>query len=330
MAIGLRVVGLEDMRSAESARSPEVFSVPEHWVDPRLEGMDRLLRYVPSERVSVPARSVFGNRPMDIVYEPTIATNMRFGVRGEWVEVDPSAAANGLRNIVLQTRSHALGICEHTLALRHLGLEADVSLHGADNFPNHPGGVQTELTAVLPSLIRQGLAPRTTVAEPIGFQFGPGRYFHLYPDDGSGQLILDHEFDHPGNVLGRQRVEYTVEPTTLAYISAARTICYKWFLKAGLRACEALGLSHPPGLNLSRQNVLVAGRRHLWNWQEMFTVNGRNVEALMHEVIDKLGALGLCPGRFAGRVVTRCTNHAADIAAVQHLQQQGHLTPTHS
>ena len=311
-----RIIGPKEMAELEAERCPDVFTPPSEWVDSRYAILDPHRRYTVTEPVTIAGRSVFGNTPMSITYLPRPNGEMRFGSEGKFIDANLGQVQNGLHNIVLGTRKFCIGICEHSLVARHMGIEADIELQGARNFPNHDQGVKKEFDAVVPYLQDTGPANLMTVREPVGVDFGKGSYMLLHPDEGKKQFILDHELSHAKNVLGTQRVNHALTPASLAYISAARTICYKWLLRNGLLLSEKFGSQHEHFLNLTRRNVLLVGKE-LLNPNPVFDTDGDNKEALMHEVVDKAGAAALLPGRFVGKMVTRRTSHSRDVAALK-------------
>lgn len=323
-----RFIGADEIAHLVAERSSDVFTVPESWQDTQYRELDSRRRYTVSTMVTIPGVSVFGAKPMEVRYHPQ-AHDMRFGRDAHWHEVSPEQAGNGVRNIVLGTR-HRVGICEHSLALRTMGIEADIELVGATNFPNHDHGVKTELAAILPYLVDVGPAPLRTVHSPVGVDFGDGRYVALLPDDGSHVLQLDHQFSHAGNVLGTQRLQQKITAPVVACMAAARTICYKWLLRNALLFSEKLGSPHERILHLTRQNVLLVSSI-LHNPRDQFTEpGGTNREALLHEGIDKLGAAALVPGRLVGTMITHSTNHARDIEALQMMSAAKYLVPVSS
>jgi len=52
-----------------------------------------------------------------------------------------------------------------------------------------------------------------------------------------------------------------------------------------------------------------------------FDFGGINREVVLHEIIDKISALGILPGRFVGKVTTYFTNHKKDVKAANIIEQ---------
>lgn len=306
-----------DYREAQTLRDKRIpesqaFKLPESWCDSRFARFDLGKLYSVKNPVRIAGISTFGNNPMEIQVSQQSSAVPSFGrMEGKIRPAIANSVSQGKNNI----RIGDISIIEHALSLTPgIGLAADYRLD-AESFPSFNRGILELLEQVEPQIIYTGEALFTTVKEPLVYQFKNGGYVIFEPDDGSHKLIIDHQVSHPHNAIGKQRVIFEVKPETFAYIAEARTISYGIRTEISKILNKITGLSRLPFTSLGLENVVFAERNEFLNSNPKFDYYGKNWEALMHEVIDKLAPIGMLPGRFVGRVTTFLTNHAKDIEA---------------
>lgn len=269
-----------------------------------------------SEPVIIRGRTVFLDRPVEIRIEPAKAPVTRFGVNGDLVTATPDSLKTEFRNFSVG----GVKVAEHPMALATaLGLRADFNL-SRGSFPNFNEGMAEVLKAIRPKLVDLGPAKLITVSEPIAIVFNGGSYVIFEPDTGERQLVLDHQFSHPKNVLKDQRILVTLGSQLFAYFADARTPSFGFKTLIAKGALKLLGLPRIFPTSLTLDNVIYADTDRFLNPNAKYDIDGINREPLFHELIDKMGPLaalgGLEGARFVGKVTFKGTNHSRDIAAI--------------
>jgi len=163
-------------------------------------------------------------------------------------------------------------------------------------------------------LVEAGLAKFSTVNKPIGVQFAGGAYVWFEPGNPRDGLILDHQFHHLKNPLGAQRIVYKVEADSFAFIGQARPLVYGRRAEA-TELLHTVGISGIPYTSLYYDNFCVVTKEGFKNPKHQFVDNaGRNMEVILHELVDIMGALALL-GRICGRVTTYRLSHKLALEA---------------
>jgi UDP-3-O-acyl-N-acetylglucosamine deacetylase len=314
------------------------FRVPENWrTDLGCEFLPHT-DYTVDEHVAVSGKSTFGDMPTKVAFDASKNGKSQIGYEGCFTEVDFQNARSGRNNIHMRIASEDnsirdIAVVEHALSLLPgLGLRTNISLFGGTSFPSFDDCVGVLLKSLTGHLVPCGPAQYMTVKQPVAVSFPNGGYFVLNPDEGEKKLIIDHRIDHPKNVLGKQRVLIEIDPAAYAYIACARPPSYGFrgqIFKALTVNRGQVGLPRVwglPKLGLDAKNVLIVEKKRLFNPEIRFNTGddpracGYNREALMHEVIDRLGAIALIPGRFVGKVTTFFVGHKHELEALKYLQ----------
>jgi len=303
----------DEIRAVKDERIPRILDYPEEWQKDEWK-LNPGKSYTVSNPVQMSGVSTFGKKPMDIIFLPQRENVPSFGVgtsEEDLVPATPDNLGNGLNNISVGK----VGITEHILTLRQsTGLKVDCLL-SENNFPSCNDSVFEFLKAIQPFLKEGEDENFVTVQEPLMVQFDNQGYCIFEPDEGEHKLIMDHQFSFPHiPSLGNQRLILEITPEIFAYFAAARPIAYGIRTKIA-KTLIALNLKQVPYLNLNLENVLFADKNEFLNPKDMFQNGTQNLEAMLHEMIDKIALLGIIPGRFVGRVTTFFTDHGKDIEA---------------
>lgn len=169
----------------------------------------------------------------------------------------------------------------------------------------------------------QGMRKTFTVAEPtrIDFENKRGSYAILLPAEGNHELIIYVMVSYPG-AIGTQRARVKItEDVMQRYIAGARTPSY------GFRRKLLHILDVAPSLqkivNIDTSKTVSIDQKGIINPRIEYEFNGSNLELLMHEVLDKLGAYGIplddC-ARFVGTIMVFAAGHGHDLAVIRSMQ----------
>lgn len=313
----------QEIRRLLSCRFTPTFTPPSSWKDSRFAGFNRLRRYTPTAACYVDGISTFGARDVRLHLD---AANTNMPAFGTTATKTLPATQAGLRTYLNCIVSNGVRIVEHPLALATgMGIVAQYTLAGATSFPSFDSGTAALLDLLEGNLTCCGEVKPVTVREPVAMRFSKGAYAIFEPDDGSHRLVIDHQVYHPNNVLGAKRLMVDVEPATIAYLARARAMSH------GLRTRAMKVWFRPrfsfwnptrlPFLGLNLSNVAMVDTHTVLNGQPQFETSEGNLEPIAHEIIDKLGPLGLIPG-LVGRLTTFRTNHVKDLLFLQRLVQK--------
>lgn len=293
----------------------DTFTLPEEWRDESYSDFKPDKDYTVKYPILTTDRSTFGRQQIKILMTPQCKAIASIGREGRPLqEANPFSAKKGPNNINVG----GIGIVEHALAMHAaLGLRADYILSGS-SFPTYAGGIKELLQKIKPHLKPAGNSDFVTVSRPLGLRFPHGGHFIALPDEGDHKLIIDHQVIHPKNAIGAQRVKMEITPEVFGFIAEARTNGYNTRGKL-FRALDQLGIKEiPVGVDFGQHNVLFVDEKGYLNPKEKFNdPEGVNRELILHEVIDKLGPLGMVPGRFVGTLVTDRTNHPQDVEGMK-------------
>lgn len=170
----------------------------------------------------------------------------------------------------------------------------------------------------------QGMRKTFTVAEPtrIDFENKRGSYAILLPAEGNHELIIDVMVSYSGAIATqRARVKVT-EDVMQRYVAGARTPSY------GFRRKLLHILDVAPSLqkivNIDTSKTVSIDQRGIINPRTEYEFNGANLELLMHEVLDKLGAYGIPlhgGARFVGTIMVFATGHGHDLLVMGEMKK---------
>jgi len=309
------VTNQEEIEQLKEDRQPNIFTLPEHRKDEKF-ALDPHKDYTVSQPVSFRWRSVLWARNMLIDVLASTHDGMNVALKNKIHNNSRDFNTDNVKKSKSSFKIGKVGVCEHTAALINgMGLHANFIV-SVNNFPNFNEGIYKILSEIAPVLVEKWESKLMTVKEPIAIRFGKKWYFMLEPDQGEHKLIVDHQFSHK-NHLGDQRIEIEITPEVFAHIASARPPAYG-FRAAVSRKLKLFKIKRLPFLWLDAKNVVFVNKKNIWNPNPAFDdEEWINREVLLHEVIDKLGALGILPGRFVGRVTTFYTNHKKDVEAMK-------------
>jgi len=233
-------------------------------------------------------------------------------------------------NIVLRSGAphNYVRMVEHIVALK-LGLGLDnvmIRLESGDP-PLFDHGSRDLVDAVERAGVVEQAAPARlfAVKEPVSLCAANGAFLRLSPPPAGAppRLRLDVAIDFP-NVIGRQRVRFTVNRRLFRDVCVARTNTS--FLKR--LYCHTVGrlFADVRHLGYTRRNILIAGRRRYVNEPRLMD-NGKSLEVVWHRAaLDLLAALSLVEeGRLVGDVVSYKAGHALDVRFITLLYRRGLL-----
>lgn len=248
----------------------------------------------------------------------------RVSVRNVWTTGDI------VSNIVLRSGSphNYVRMVEHIVALK-LGLGLDrlmLRLESGDP-PLFDRGSLDLVEAIERAGIVETSAParRFAVKAPVSICTAHGSFLIIKPppSDAPARLRLDVAVDFP-NVIGRQRVRFTLDRRTFREACVARTNTS--FSKR--LYCYTIGqlFADVRHLGYTRKNILIAGRRRYANEPRLWH-NGKSLEVVWHRAaLDLVAALSLVEeGRLVGDVISYKAGHALDVRLVTQLYRRGLL-----
>jgi UDP-3-O-acyl-N-acetylglucosamine deacetylase len=313
----MKVLKGDDALSLLTSRCLEISKIPDGWQTKT--GINPLLNYKPREAVVLKGRGTFGGR-CDVRIAPTLHEGIQFSKGDPFVSANPANASTGYRCISVGKR-RKVHVVEHLMALRlAVGLEANISLpplRWISSIPTFPGCLQE----VLASLFAMGLdatgpAEFKTINEVVGLTFGKS-YIVFEPGTVEDGLTIDHEFSHKSDPPGRRRIEYKLSPDSFAFICGARPLMFG--IKAKIaRILRKLGAKGIAGTSLKFESGCVVTKKGFLNPSGNYVdASGQDLEIILHELIDILGALGLM-GRLCGRITTFRLSHKNAVKACKH------------
>jgi UDP-3-O-acyl-N-acetylglucosamine deacetylase len=225
--------------------------------------------------------------------------------------------AGGVRNIVLDgVDPNYVRLVEHIIALK-AGLDIDnlMICVNSDDPPLFESG-SIDLIKALDSAGRKKtlhLCRFYTVKETVSAQWDNGSFIIISPleDNNIPILNLDCCVNY-NNVMGKQRIKYTVSLENFKIGAQARTDAS---LKHAI-LCKTIGKIFPATRNLgyNRKNVLIAGQSRYYTKPKLLH-NGKSLESVWHRAtLDLLAAVALIgEGRFLGNIVSYKAGHAQDV-----------------
>ena len=233
-------------------------------------------------------------------------------------------------NIVLCSGSphNYMRMVEHIVALKlGLGLDNVMIRLGSGDPPLFDRGSLDLADAVERAGIVETAAParRFAVKEPVSIATAHGAFLVLSPPPAGAppRLRMDVAVDFP-NVIGRQRIRFTLDRRAFREACVARTNTS--FSKR--LYCNTVGrlFADVRHLGYTRRNILIAGRRRYVN-EPRLVHEGKSLEVVWHRAaLDLLAALSLVEeGRLVGDVVSYKAGHALDVRLVTQLYRRGLL-----
>jgi len=227
----------------------------------------------------------------------------------------------GVRNIVLDGREpNYVRLVEHIIALR-TGLDIDnlMICIGSDDPPLFESGSIGLIKALDSAGRKKTTQPRKyyTVKETVSGQWDNGSFITIFPlgKREISALNLDCAVCY-NNVMGKQRIKYTVSLGNFKIGAQARTDAS---LKHAI-LCKTIGKILPSTRNLgyNRKNVLVAGHSRYYNEPKLMH-NSKSLESVWHRAtLDLLAAVALISeGRFLGNIVSYKAGHAQDVELIK-------------
>lgn len=233
------------------------------------------------------------------------------------IMVSPRNVWTAQRSIVLRAGAPAnyVRMTEHIIAQR-LGLGLDNSLISLET--GDPPLFDVGSLPLLEALQQAGLKEDRdkplrywTVKEPVAIMNHRDGFLLFKPaPPGDRRLTFDVAIDFP-NIIGQQRIQFTLTPEVFRYGSEARTNC-----SAGLMLyCQTIGklFADTRNLGYTKKNILIAGKKRYHN-QPTFLHQEKSLEAVWHRAcLDLLAALSLHEdGRLAGHITSYKAGHALD------------------
>jgi len=156
----------------------------------------------------------------------------------------------------------------------------------------------------------------------IDFENKRDSYALLLPPEDSQDLIIDAMVSYPGTI-GTQRVRVKINDEVMRrYIVGARTPSYG-FRRKLMRILDIF----PPlqnAVNINTGKTTSIDKTGIINPRSEYDFNGFNLELLMHEVLDKLGAYGIPldnGARFVGTIMVFAAGHGHDLSVMKSMQQ---------
>ncbi len=277
-------------------------------------------RHTVSKPVTVEGLGSKWGRPVKLHIRPTERNSSCFIVNGQEIVAASRHAGAAWNSLCVGP----ISVAEHLLSMQSaLGFVAEYELQGGKSVPTWHGCLGPVLDAITPHIVRGDLLRTYRVATPFGVMFENGAYALFQPEARGGRLIIDHQFHHQFNALGEQRIIHCVTPGSFVKFARAQPPLYgrrgsivKFFHR---RKFERVPLT-----GLRPLDFVFVEKDRLENANPEFMIDGRSAEVILHELIDKLGALALLEKRFVGTVVTNRTSHKQDVVWARLLAN--HLT----
>ena len=231
-----------------------------------------------------------------------------------------------VRNIVLRAGSphNYIRMVEHIIALK-MGMGLDNVLIRLDS--GDPPLFDRSSMDLLEGIENAGITsletPRSYVGvkEPVTVG-GPGGSFltFLPPEKGFRDLMADCAIDFK-SAIGKQRIQFKVDPETFRYGAQARTNTTLGMLVY----CRTIGkvFADVRNLGYTNKNILIAGRGSYFN--EPYLIHeGKSLEAVWHRaMLDLLAAIALIDkGFLAGKVISYKSGHELDVDMIRELYKR--------
>lgn len=248
------------------------------------------------------------------------------------IMVSPRNVWTAQRSIVLRAGAPAnyVRMTEHIIAQR-LGLGLDNSLISLET--GDPPLFDVGSLPLVEAIQQAGLKEDRqrplrywTVKEPVAIMNHRDGFLLFQPAPaGDCRLSLDVAIDFP-NVIGQQRIQFTLTPEVFRFGCEARTNCSS----TEMLYCQTIGklFADTRNLGYTRKNILIAGKKKYLN-EPTFTQQGKSLEAVWHRAcLDLLAALSLHEdGRLAGHITSYKAGHALDAQLLTMLYIRDLLEP---
>ena len=232
-----------------------------------------------------------------------------------------TTVAGGVRNIVLDgIEPSYVRLIEHIIALK-TGLDIDnlMICVGSDDPPLFESG-SLDLIEALDFAGRKKtpyLNRFYTVKETVSAQWDNGSFLIISPLEKGDPPVLNLDCCvNYNNVMGKQRIKYTVSLENFKIGAQARTDAS---IKHAV-LCKTIGKIFPSTRNLgyNSKNVLVAGKSRYYTKPKLMH-NGKSLESVWHRAtLDLLAAVALISeGRFLGSIISYKAGHAQDVELVK-------------
>ncbi len=228
--------------------------------------------------------------------------------------------AGGVRNIVMDGMdANYVRLIEHIIALKN-GIDIDSLMICVDsNDPPLFESGSSELIAALNSAGRKQTDNKCrffAVKKTVSGCWSNGSFLVFSPlkKDALPVLNLDCGVNY-NNVMGTQRLRYTVNKSNFSIGAQARTDAS---LKHAI-LCKTIGKLLPSTRHLgyNSKNILVAGQNRYITKPKLF-YKGKSLESVWHRsTLDLLAAVALIKGRFLGKITSYKAGHAQDVEFVK-------------
>jgi len=236
-----------------------------------------------------------------------------------------------VRNIVLHSGSqhNYMRMVEHIVALK-LGMGLDNVMIRMDS--GDPPLFDRSSMDLVEAIDEAGIVPCDcpaqyfTVKEPVTIGGSHGAFLTFLPaEDGCCDLLVDCAVDF-ASAIGKQRIRFTVTPSTFRYGAQARTNTTLGMMLY----CRTVGkvFADVRKLGYTNRNILIAGPGKYFN-DPYLIHNGKSLEAVWHRAtLDLLAAVALIDrGRFAGSIISYKAGHALDVQMITELYRRNLLKP---
>jgi UDP-3-O-acyl-N-acetylglucosamine deacetylase len=258
----------------------------------------------------VRGKDLFG-RPAYIKFIPAQLAGWMFRDNGKGVPILPENVEYGRNNLVL-AKGCKLHILEHLMVLKYLGL-TNVCIESS-SWPPYFGRTQEIWEAIESSCVPSGDDVQwCTTTENVAFYYPKKRAGkHAYTeirDHDEKKLEVKIIVDYPG--LGCGEINFCFPGNSLKYMFEARNQGWPSSRYYVSRFLSLLGWPHH---NTAVWPQETPGKEDLIR------------KFIIHRAADLLGALALLGGDnlFAGRIVSVCSGHQADLEVIKKIQNKLH------
>ncbi|MBP7773676.1 UDP-3-O-acyl-N-acetylglucosamine deacetylase [Candidatus Gracilibacteria bacterium] len=254
-------------------------------------------------------------------------------INDSWSPLILSRMNVGKNNIGMLVNRTRVQIMEHVIGvLAGLGVDADIILQSSLLF-SQSVSLPTKIDCAqeyIDTLLKEGMISTRgtrktfTVVEPtmIDFENKRGSYALLLPAEDAQDLTIDVMVSYPG-AIGTQRLRVKINDEVMRrYIAGARTPSYG-FRRKLMRALDIFPVLQNI-VNINTEKTTSIDKKGIINPRTEYDFNDINLELLMHEVLDKLGAYGIPlddGARFVGTVMIFAAGHGHDLSVMKSMQQ---------
>ena len=332
-----------DIHEIESIKNKRFYvdELPEKWKNTPLGiNTDTSKEYSINGTEFFGGHSTFGNNPNVVgVSECKQDEIPEIGTYNNTYPIAIENVRQGLRTI----KVGGVSVSEHFMGFMNaMNLRVNASLM-EPSFPSTPEGTKMYMNGLynenktdkymteteydnktsppkVPILKEIGDMPYMTVKQPTIIYFKNKGYTILEPDNGEKKLSIDQQISFR-NVLGTQRIKEEITPEFFNFFSKARAGGFGVMTK-GYKMLKSMGIKRVPFTSISDDNFLHVDTWEYLNENSEFSYKGKNFEFILHELIDKLGALeflryeGINKGKFVGTMTNFYAGHIEDMEVV--------------